>query len=202
MKAMIRRLREVWELFENLVAPVPTCSLAGTGLISDMKFKSRQGIKGTAHVQLFSAWNDDGSRVRDARGRFSKRLKDERLIENTVTELMDAHVADQMSDSGDAAIGFMGVGTGSGQGSADVGLDAAEDNNALDSTTQGAGGADNDVVYVCTWAAGDATAAITEAGILHADNNTSLMTYADFSVINKGAADSLVITWTVTFGAS
>jgi len=152
-----------------------------------MKFKSKQGIKGRVHLQLFGA---DG------------KLKEERLIENTITELMDAQVADQMSDSGDAAIGYMSVGTGSGQTSASVGLAVSLDRNALDSTTQGAAGDDNDVVYVCTWAAGDATGAITEAGILRLDDNTSMMTYADFAVVNKLAADSLVLTWTVTFGSS
>jgi len=154
---------------------------------SDMKFKSKQGIKGRVHLQLFGA---DG------------KLKEERLIENTITELMDAQVADQMSDQGDAAIGYMAVGTGSGQTSASTGMAANLDRNALTSTTQGAAGADNDVVYVGTWAAGDATGAITEAGILRLDDDATLMTYADFAVVNKLAADSLVITWTVTFGSS
>ena len=121
---------------------------------------------------------------------------------NTITELFDAHVADQLSDSGGAAIGYMGVGTGSGQGSSDTGLASSSANVALDSTTQGAGAADNDVVFVATFPAGTATAALTEAGIFQADNNTTLMAYDDFDVINKGASDSLVITWTITFGAS
>lgn len=129
-------------------------------------------------------------------------LKEVREGENTVTELMDAHVADQMSDQGQAAIGYMAVGTGSGQGAADTGLDAVLDRNALDSTTQGAAGDDNDVIYVCTWAAGDGTGAITEAGVMRADDDATLMLYADFAVVNKLAADSLVITWTATFGAS
>lgn len=154
---------------------------------SDMEFKSSLGIKGRAHLQLFGA---DG------------KLKDERIIENTITELMDAHVADAMSDIGDAVIGYMAVGTGSGQTSASTGLSANLDRNALDSTTQGAAGDDNDVIYVCTWAAGDGTGAITEAGILRDDDDTKLMTYADFAVVNKLAADSAVITWTVSFGAS
>lgn len=153
----------------------------------DQKLSSKMGIKGLCHLQLFGP---DG------------KLKEDRLIHNTITELMDAHVADQMSDQGDAAIGYMNIGTGTGQGAADVGLDTELDRNALDSTTQGAAGDDNDVIYVCTWAAGDGTGAITEAGIQRADNNTSMMTYADFAVVNKAAADSLVITWTVTFGAS
>ena len=151
------------------------------------EFRSRMGIVGNMYLQLF-----------DTEGR----LKDERLIRNTVTELMDAQVADRMSDQGDAAIGYMAVGTGLGQGAASTGLAVSLDRNALDSTTQGAGGADNDVVYVASWAAGDGTGAITDAGILTGDNDTSLQYYGDFDVINKGAADSLVITWTATFGAS
>ena len=168
---------------------------------TDMKFKSSQGIKGRAHIELVSAWNDDGSRYRE-HGRFARRVKEVRDIANTITELMDAQVADQMSAQVLAAIGFMSVGTGSGQTAASTGLAVDLDRNALTSTTLGVGAADNDVVYVGTWAAGDGTGAITEAGILQADNNTTLMTYSDFAVINKGAADSLVITWTVTFGAS
>jgi len=129
-------------------------------------------------------------------------IKEERIIHNTVTELGDAHVADQMSDSGEAALGYMAIGTGSGQGAASVGLAVSLDRNALTSTTQGAGAADNDVVFVGDWAPGDGTGAITEAGILNTDDNTSMNYYADFAVVNKLAADTLQITWSVTFGAS
>ena len=154
----------------------------------DQGFHSEMGIKGLCHVKLFG---EDGE------------LKEERIIHNTVTELADAHVADQMSDSGEAAIGYIAIGTSTGETSASTGLTAGPlDRNALTSTTQGSGAADNDVVYVGDWAAGDGTGAITEAGILVGNNNTTLQFYASFSVINKGAADTLQITWTVTFGAS
>ena len=152
------------------------------------ELKSGMGIKGVIHIELFG---EDGV------------LKDERTIGNTITVGGDAHVADQMSDSGDAAIGFMAVGTTSGgKSTASTGLEASNDRNALTSTTQGAGAADNDVIYIGDWAAGEATAALIEAGILLTDDNTSLMAYADFAAINKGAADTLKITWTLTFGAS
>lgn len=153
----------------------------------DQGFHSEIGIKGLCHIELFG---EDG------------KLKEERIIHNTVTELADAHVADAMSDAGEGAIGYMAVGTGSGQTSASVGLAVLKDRNALTSTTQGAAAADNDVIFVGTWAAGDATDALTEAGIETGANETSLQYYADFAVINKLAADTLVITWTVTFGAS
>ena len=148
---------------------------------------SRMGIKGVCHVRL---WGPDG------------KLKDERIIHNTVTELGDAHVADQMSDSGDAALGFIAVGTGTGQTSASIGLATSLDRNALTSTTQGAAGDDNDVIYVGDWAAGDGTGAITEAGIFLSDDNTTMNYVASFAVVTKGAADVLQITWTVTHGAS
>ena len=153
----------------------------------DMGFRSKLGIKGHCHIEL--------------RGPDGK-LKESRDIFNTITNLMDAQVADQMSDQGDAAIGYMAVGTGNGQGAADTGLAISLDRNALTSTTQGAGADDNDVIYIGDWAAADGTGAITEAGILRLDDNTSMMTYADFAVVNKLAADTLKITWTVTFGAS
>lgn len=148
---------------------------------------SKAGIKGECHIRLLGP---DG------------KLKEERIIHNTVTELGDAHVADQMSDSGEAALGFIAVGTGSGQGAASTGLAILLDRNALTSITQGVAGNDNDVIYVGNWAAGDGTGAITEAGILLGDNNTSMNYYADFAVVTKGAADVLEITWTVTHGAS
>lgn len=149
--------------------------------------KDSFGIKGKVKLTLK---DDKGNVIKEVEGR------------NTITNLMDAHVADQLSDSGGGAIGYMGVGTGSGQGASDTGLDSTLDNVALDSTTQGAGGDDNDVVYVATFGAGVCTGAITEAGIFQADNNTTLMAYDDFDVINKGASDTLEITWTITFGSS
>lgn len=151
----------------------------------DQGLHSKLGIRGVCRLQLFGP---DGV------------LKEERVIENTVTDLGDAHVADAMSDQGEGALGYMAVGTGDSQGAGDVGLDVSLDRNALDSTTQGVGVDDNDVIFVCTWAAGDGTGAITEAGIFLGDNNTSMNYYTDFAVINKGAADSLVNTWTVTYG--
>ena len=52
--------------------------------------------------------------------------------------------------------------------------------------------------YVATFPAGTGTGAITEAGILNASSSGTLLCRTVFSVINKGAADTLGITWTVT----
>lgn len=52
-----------------------------------------------------------------------------------------------------------------------------------------------------TYAAGTGTGAVTEAGIFN--NTTSggtLLSHVVFSAINKGAADTLTINWTITVG--
>ncbi len=150
-----------------------------------MDIKSLMKIIANCHVELF-----------DENGK----LKAERWIHNTVTALGDAHVADQMSDQGDAAMGWMAVGTGTPSATA---LGTELDRNALTSKTQGTGGDDNDVIYVGTWAAGDGTGAITEAGIFNLVTlGGTMFVSASFAVINKGAGDTFVITWTVTFGAT
>jgi hypothetical protein len=149
--------------------------------------KSKMGIRGHVYAVLK---NRDGDVIQVHE------------CHNTITNLMDAHVADCLSDRGDAVVGYMAVGTGSGQTASSTGLAVSLDRNALTSTTQGAGADDNDVVYVGDWAAGDGTGTITEAGILRANDNLTLMAYDDSMNIVKGASDTLQITWTITFGAS
>jgi len=109
------------------------------------------------------------------------------------------HIADQMSDQGEAAMTHMAIGTGStAAAAADTALETELDRNALDSTTQGAGAAANTVVYVCTWAAGDGTGAITEAGIFNQAGAGVMLCRSVFSVKNKGAGDAMTLTWTLT----
>jgi hypothetical protein len=58
------------------------------------------------------------------------------------------------------------------------------------------------VTMVCTFPPGTATDAITEAGVFDivTQNTVNMWMSAGFLVINKGALDSLVITWTLTVG--
>jgi hypothetical protein len=65
---------------------------------------------------------------------------------------------------------------------------------ALTSTT--VSGAD--VTYVATFPAGTGTAAITEAAILNASSGGTMLCRTVFAVVNKGASDSMTITWVVT----
>ena len=150
-----------------------------------MEQKDKLLIKGKLHIQLFG---EDG------------KLKDERFVENTVTALGDAYVADCVVGGAATYMGWMAVGTGTPSATA---LGVELDRNALTSTTQGTGGDDNDAIYVGDWAAADGTGAITEAGVFNqATLGGTMFISASFAVINKGASDTLKITWTVTMGST
>jgi hypothetical protein len=128
-------------------------------------------------------------------------LKDQRETTNLVVTSGKNHIADQLKSSpAQAAMGWMAVGTGATAPAAgDTLLGAEIDRNALTSRTAAA----NVVTYVGNWAAGDATnAAISEAGIFNVvtANTVTMLARATFTAINKGASDTLQITWTVTIG--
>jgi len=126
--------------------------------------------------------------------------------ENTLTELMDVMVADAISGGEDPLILYAHLGTGTGQDAADTNLAAPceEVRTGPDSTTQGEGAADNDIVYVFTFAATVCTASIEEAGLFSAEAYATADMKAYDSTISKEkeAADALVLTWTLSFGAS
>jgi hypothetical protein len=129
------------------------------------------------------------------------RLKEAREVSNLVVTAGKNHIADQLKSSpAQAAMGWMAVGTGSTAPAAgDTLLGTEIDRNALTSRTA----AGNVVTYVGDWAAGDATnAAIAEAGIFNivTANTVTMLARATFTAINKGASDTLKITWTVTVG--
>mgnify|MGYP000421515479 FL=1 len=100
-----------------------------------------------------------------------------------------------MKDTTKNAMSHMAVGTGTTTAAAaQTALTTENDRNALTSQTV-TGSA---IAYVATWAAGDATAALTEAGIFNASSSGDMLCRTVFSVVNKAAADSMTITWTVT----
>lgn len=145
-------------------------------------------IKGHVVIELFGP---DG------------KLKDRREGENTITVLHDATVADRMAGGVDALIDYVGIGTTSGgKTTASTALEAQVDRNQNDSNTQGAGADDNDVVHVASFAAGEGTGALLEAGLFTGAADATLNAYQEFAAVNKGAADSLTVTWTITYGAS
>lgn len=85
----------------------------------------------------------------------------------------------------------MAVGTGTPSSTA---LGTENDRNALSTKTR----SNAVVTMVGDWAAGDATAALTEAGVFDASSSGNMWLSSSYSVINKGANDTLQITWTFT----
>lgn len=88
----------------------------------------------------------------------------------------------------------MAIGTGTPAATL---LGAEIDRNALTSKTR----LGSVVTMVADWAAGDGTGAISEAGVFDngVANTVNMWCSASFSVVNKLAADSLSIQWTLTF---
>lgn len=119
-------------------------------------------------------------------------VKDERELWNTVTTSGKNGIADRILDTPTLAVPtHMAVGTGAPAANA---LGTQLDRNALTSKTRSA----NVVTFVGDWAAGDATGALTEAGVFDAASAGNMWLSVSFAVINKGASDTLKITWTLT----
>jgi hypothetical protein len=56
----------------------------------------------------------------------------------------------------------------------------------------------NSIEFVASFAAGTGTGAITEAGVLNGASGGTMLCRTVFSVVNKGAQDTMTVTWTVT----
>ena len=119
----------------------------------------------------------------------------ETVVPNIVVTDGKEYIASRMKDATATAMSHMAIGTGSTAAAAgDSALGTEAGRVSLTSTTV----TSNAVAYVATFGAGTGTGAITEAGILNASSGGDLLCRTVFSVINKGAADTSGITWTVT----
>ena len=108
-----------------------------------------------------------------------------------------------MKDTTKGAMSHMALGSGTTAAAASqtdlVGLLGSRE--ALDSTS--ISGSNNEkVVYVASFEAGDATGAVTEAGIFNAATSGDMLCRTVFSVVNKAADDTMSVTWTITLSAS
>lgn len=122
-------------------------------------------------------------------------IKNETRIHNAVTTAGKNGIADQLLDSPSLTkLGWMAIGTGTPSGTA-LGTEISR----VAFTSKNRSG--DVVIMVGNWAAGVGTGAITEAGTF--DQGTiggNMWMSANFAVINKLAADTLQITWTLTVG--
>ena len=125
------------------------------------------------------------------------KLKDYREVHNTITSIGKQIAADQAMDVPTYLNkpGWLAVGEGTPSGTL-LGSEIAR--VVLDSKIRLL----NVVTMVCTIPAGVGTGALTEAGIFDVvtPNTVNMWMSASFGVMNKGALDPFIATWTLTFG--
>jgi len=125
----------------------------------------------------------------------SGKIKQEFTVPNLVVDTGLGFIASRMKDTTDAAMSHMAVGTNTtAANSADTALGTELARQALTSTTV----TSNSIAYIATFAAGSGTGALTEAGLFNDPATGTMLCRTVFAVINKGAADSMTVTWTVT----
>ena len=121
-------------------------------------------------------------------------VKEERFVHNTVTTAGKNAIADQILAAPTLVkMGWMAVGTGSPAATL-LGTEIAR----VAFTSKTRSGAV--VTVVGDYAAGTGTGAITEAGTFDVvtANTVNMWMSASFAAINKGALDTLSISWTLT----
>jgi hypothetical protein len=139
--------------------------------------------------------------LRDASGK----IKDEREIHNLVVNKGLGYIASRITSASKGVMSHMALGAGTaaaaaGQTDLVTILGARE---GLDSTSI-SGTSLEKVVYVASFEAGDATGAVTEAGIFNSGTAGSgdMLCRTTFSVVNKAADDTMTVTWTITLSAA
>lgn len=139
---------------------------------------------GTLTLQLFGA---DGN---------IKEQHEHNLVVNTGL----AHIISRMINASAGVMSHIAVGSGTvAAAAADTALGNELGRVAITATTQVTTNVANDSVqYTCTFNPGAATGAVTEAGIFNAATNGTMQSRTVFPVINKGALDTLSITWKIT----
>jgi len=120
-----------------------------------------------------------------------------RETDNMVVTAGKEWVADRMSNAS-TVMTHMGIGTG--DTAAVIGNTDLETviGARLGLTTSGGTVAGAVITYACSYPSGAHTGAITEAGIFTAVTSGTMLARTVFTVVNKGALDSMTISWAVT----
>lgn len=123
------------------------------------------------------------------------------VIEQRATNLVVTtgknFTASRMVDTTSGVMSHMAIGAGTTAAAAgDTALGSELGRVALTASTS----TNNVVTYTATFGVGVGTGAVTEAGILNASSAGTMLCRVVFDVVNKGANDTMAITWTVTVG--
>lgn len=126
-------------------------------------------------------------------------IKDEQTVDNLVVSVGLNFIASRIRDASSTVMSHMSVGSGTAPAaSGNTALGTELGRVALASTTA----TNNAVAFVATFGAGVGTGAVTEAGLFNASTAGTMLCRTVFGVVNKEAADTMSITWTVTIGAA
>lgn len=125
------------------------------------------------------------------------KIKDKRQVKNLITDAGFDFVCDVMGKAAQPAdMSYTAIGTGTTAATdtnTELETESTRKTNAYGHTT-----GENTYYSTCTFGAGEGTGAITESGMLNHATTGSLLCRQTFSVINKGADDSLEVTWKIT----
>lgn len=128
------------------------------------------------------------------------RLKDEFVEKNLLVSTGLAYIASRMKDGAATPMTHMALGsssTAAAAGQTQLGSQLGS-RVALTATTVAA----NEVEYTATFAAGEGTGAVVEAGIFNAASGGTMLCRTVFGLKTKEAGDSFAMTWVVSLAAA
>lgn len=144
----------------------------------------KEMLKAKGHIVL---------ELRDEHGN----LKDRREVDNLVVTAGKNHLAAWLAaaSQSEAYMKYVGLGTGTtAPTTADTGLQTPLATRATGTVTSST----NVLQNVAVFGAGVNTGAVTEAALFSASAAGTMFARQVFAVINKGANDSLTVTWNIT----
>lgn len=134
--------------------------------------------------------------VKDKDGKVKETRKEKNLVVNAGL----TYICSRMTSTSASAMTHMAVGSGTtaASGSQTDLVSILGVREPLDSSTSSS----NTVTYTSSFEAGEGTGAVTEAGIFNASTGGTMLCRTTFPVVNKGANDTMAITWTITLSAA
>ncbi len=115
-------------------------------------------------------------------------------IPNLVVNTGKNYITARMGSNANAVMSHMAVGNSNTAAAlTDIALGSQVSRTSLTGTVTA-----NSIAYTASFGAGVATDALTEAGIFNASSGGEMLCRTVFAVVNKGAADTLNVTWTVS----
>jgi hypothetical protein len=123
-------------------------------------------------------------------------VKQDLVVPNLVVTVGKKYIAARMSNTPIDVMSHMAIGAGTtAPDVTDIAMESSLFREVLTSITA----VDSVVVTaVASFAAGDGTGAVTEAGIFNAASGGTMLCHTTFPVVNKEIGDSISITWAIT----